>query len=86
MDVGSIILYEQGDLDARGTLELFAHLIRTGDAWRLQGHYGRTAAAMIEDGWIDPAGTVDWARFEDLRASIAAIDREPGEEHPVTLF
>lgn len=52
--VGSIIAYENGELSARKTLELFGHLIRTGAAWSLQGSYGRTAAAFIEEGLLDP--------------------------------
>jgi hypothetical protein len=46
-----IIAYEQGELDQDETIELFQELINTGLAWSLQGHYGRTAAAMIEAGY-----------------------------------
>lgn len=56
--VDSIIRYEDGDLDDEGTLELFSYLVRTGSAWTLQGSYGRAAAAMIEEGWLDRAGTI----------------------------
>lgn len=31
-------------------IETFQHLIDCGDAWKLQGFYGRTAAALIERG------------------------------------
>ena len=49
---GDIIAYESGDLGEEATLELFQHLVDTGLAWQLQGHYGRTASALIEGGHI----------------------------------
>lgn len=48
--VDLIIAYEEGTLSEEKTIELFQHLIDTGLAWRLQGHYGRTAVALIEAG------------------------------------
>jgi len=45
-----IVAYECGDLDDLQVVELFQHLIDTGRAWQLQGHYGRTAIALIEAG------------------------------------
>jgi hypothetical protein len=48
--VDKIIAYEQGELDDEATIKLFQSLIDSGDAWRLQGHYGRTARALIEAG------------------------------------
>ena len=56
--VGAIIAYEQNELDGAECLELFAYLIKTGLAWSLQGHYGRTAKGLIESGRISPAGDV----------------------------
>jgi hypothetical protein len=41
--VGEIMAYEHGESGRDRTLALFAHLIRTGMAWKLQGSYGRQA-------------------------------------------
>lgn len=51
-----LIDYECGHLDDRGTLRLFSELVKTGMAWDLQGHYGRTAQALIDDGWLESDG------------------------------
>lgn len=48
--VGFVIAYEGGELDEEEFVEGFQHLIDSGLAWTLQGHYGRTAAALIEAG------------------------------------
>jgi hypothetical protein len=49
---GRIIAYEQGDLDEDDTVALFQALVDNGMAWKLQGHYGRTAARLIEAGLV----------------------------------
>lgn len=48
----AIIAYETGELDGDKVVELFQHLVDTGLAWQLQGHYGRTAMAFIEQGLV----------------------------------
>lgn len=58
VNVDDIIAYESGELDEARTLALFADLIRSGTAWRLQGSYGRQAAALIDAGLISDAGEV----------------------------
>lgn len=57
-NVDTIIAFENGDLSERETLDLFAGLIKTGTAWTLQGSYGRMANGFLEQGLIDPDGTV----------------------------
>lgn len=53
--VGFIIAYEEGELADEEIVAGFQHLINTGLAWQLQGHYGRTAMALIEAGECTPA-------------------------------
>jgi hypothetical protein len=47
-----IIAYENGELDNDETIALFQELVDNGMAWKLQGHYGRVAAALIESGYV----------------------------------
>lgn len=48
--IDSIIDYENGQLAQEDTVVLFQQLIDNGQAWRLQGHYGRAAHDLIESG------------------------------------
>lgn len=66
--VDAIIDYECGALDLDGVLGLFSELIRTGQAWQLQGSYGRTARYLIDEGVIAPDGTIDHDRVDDIAA------------------
>lgn len=54
--LSAIIAYEQGELDQEDTIELFQHLVDSGLAWQLQGHYGRTARNLIDSGYITTPG------------------------------
>ncbi len=56
--VGYIMDYESGNIGEKRTLELFSHLIKTGQAWTLQGSYGRNAEALINTGFIDKDGKI----------------------------
>jgi hypothetical protein len=46
--------FEDGGLTEAEVVELFQHLIDTGMAWTLQGFYGRTAKALIDNGFCLP--------------------------------
>lgn len=56
--IDMIIAYESGELKAKDTMTLFAELVRTGQAWSLQGHYGRVASQLIEQGYISKKGKI----------------------------
>jgi hypothetical protein len=45
-----IIRYENGEMGTEEIVPFFQQLINNGMAWTLQGHYGRTAASLIEMG------------------------------------
>jgi len=53
---GRIIDYECGEMDEAGCIQLFQDLVDTGMAWKLQGHYGRTATELLKAGLIKEAG------------------------------
>jgi hypothetical protein len=50
--IDQIIAYESGDLSDDETISLFQSLVNSGLAWQLQGHYGRTAKALIDAGYV----------------------------------
>lgn len=56
--VDQIMEYESGMLNDSETLEMFSGMVRSGTAWSLQGHYGRTASALIEAGWLNKEGDI----------------------------
>lgn len=51
-ELDKIIAYEQGELSEEDTIALFQSLVSSGLVWKLQGHYGRTAKAMLDAGLI----------------------------------
>ncbi len=54
--VDFIMAYEAGELDEDQIIEGFQHLIDEGLVWQLQGHYVRTASALIGAGLCRPRG------------------------------
>ncbi len=66
-DVLDLIMeFEGGDISDENFLKLFAHLIKTRQAWSLQGFYGRTASELIRNGLISKSGRVNWQRYYEL--------------------
>ena len=64
--IDRIIAYEQGELNGAECVYLFSELVRSGQAWSLQGHYGRTASALIENGILMDNGDIDEMRAIEL--------------------
>ena len=52
MDTGTAILIAEGvnEADESTRIEAWQHLIDTGLAWKLQGHFGRQAIRLIDSG------------------------------------
>lgn len=45
-----VVRYEQDELDGFEIIDLFQELINNGMAWSLQGHYGRMAMDLVNNG------------------------------------
>ena len=59
METYDAIMIAEGEVEAttlEARVEAWQHLIDTGLVWKLQGRFGRTAAALIEDGICHKAG------------------------------
>ena len=50
VNVQDIIDYENGDMDWDRIVDMFQKWIDSGEAWTLQGSYGRMAIRLIDDG------------------------------------
>jgi hypothetical protein len=62
--VNEIIAYEIGELNDIETIKLFSKLVQNGYAWSLQGHYGRTATALIKGEYLTSAGEITYKIYE----------------------
>jgi len=65
VDVTKLIMYEGGSMSPKEVLELFSELVKTGQAWSLQGSYGRAAQGLIESGYLDKQGNINWELFDN---------------------
>lgn len=62
--VDNIMEYEGGNMTIERYLYFFGYLIKTGQAWSLQGSYGRMAHTLIDEGLIDKNGNVVWKEVD----------------------
>lgn len=56
---------EKGSKSLEWHLQFFGDLISSGLAWKLQGHYGREAKAIIGEGLISTNGEINWKLYEE---------------------
>lgn len=64
--VNKIFEYEEnGSKSLEWHLQFFGDLISSGYAWQLQGHYGREANAIIQEGLISTKGEINWELYEE---------------------
>jgi hypothetical protein len=68
-------LYRE-DATFEETIEVYQYMIDTGQAWHMEGHVGRTAARLIEDGFC----TLGPKRVKDYWGSVvpSRYDVTPG--------
>lgn len=56
-DIGFMMAYENGEIeDVETLIAAFQDGINSGKVWQMQGHYGRTARALIDAGYCTPKG------------------------------
>lgn len=63
-----VVQYETEPQDLDWVIQFFADLIATGLAWQLQGHYGREAKAIIDEGIINTKGEINWGYYDEYFA------------------
>jgi hypothetical protein len=54
VSVDEIIAYESDEMTEEEEIAFFQKLINNGQAWTLQGHYGRQAIRFIDAGLCSP--------------------------------
>ncbi len=52
--VAAIMRYEDDSMSNAEVITFFQYLVDSGEAWALQGHYGRMAHSLIAAGLVKP--------------------------------
>ena len=52
LDIDKIIAFEEGSIAEDDLISLFQDLVDSGQAWTLQGFYGRAAVQLIAQGLV----------------------------------
>ncbi len=66
--VSDVMKWEAGEMSAQEELQFFSKLVKSGQAWSLQGMYGRQAQALIDAGYLDKSGKI-LKKAESLKES-----------------
>ena len=69
----AMMAWEGGNLTMKQYFTLFADLVKSGQAWTLQGMYGREAARLIESGYINKKGIIQWKNIEEAEVDLDAM-------------
>lgn len=70
MDVVSKIMdYEDGQMSLSEIISFFSELVKSGLVWQLQGSYGRTANALIDNGYLKVDGSLAKLGKETVNAN-----------------
>ena len=51
VSIDKIMAYENGELGGEEIIAMFQEMIDDDSVWHLQGHYGRTAKMLLEEGY-----------------------------------
>lgn len=94
--IDDVLALENGELDAAGAARAMQAVINSGDAWRMQGSFGRACMAAIEAGqcMLGVRGNRDyWGNWVPARDQVKAgtkgsrgyVVERMGEEHAAML-
>ena len=65
-----IMDWEGGNPTYREYFEGFSEMIKNGHVWSLQGMYGREATRLIDSGFIDRKGKINWKKIDESEINL----------------